>query len=72
MFRSIPILAAVLALTGCATSMQPSQEPDRSAVLQNCPPLVPLADDSFGAVVLKLSEVAGQYHKCRAAALESK
>jgi len=34
-----------------------------------CPPLAPLTDDSFGAVALKLIEVAGAYNKCRAAAL---
>lgn len=28
-----------------------------------------MSDDSFGATTLKLVEVAGQYRKCRAAAL---
>ena len=69
MSRSTPALIAALLLTGCATSTPPLPV-DKSLALQNCPPLAPLADDSFGAVVLKLSEVAGQYHKCRAAALE--
>ena len=41
-------------------------------MLAACPPLAPLKSDQLGAVVLKLSEVAGQYHKCRAAALEGK
>jgi len=31
--------------------------------------LTPLADNSFGATVEKLVEVAGIYHQCRAAAL---
>jgi hypothetical protein len=48
----------------------PPLQVDKSLVIQNCPPLTPLADGSLGAVVLKLSEVAGQYHKCRSAALE--
>jgi hypothetical protein len=34
-----------------------------------CPPLTPLVDDTFGATTLKLIEVAGQYRKCREAAL---
>jgi hypothetical protein len=37
--------------------------------VSNCPELSPLEDDSFGAVKIKLVEVAGIYHKCRAAAL---
>jgi hypothetical protein len=39
-------------------------------VVANCPPLAPLQDDSFGATTAKLVEVAGIYHKCRAAALK--
>lgn len=69
MFRSTQILLAAFLLAGCATSTQPLPEKDRSLVIQNCPPLAPLADDSMGALVLKLSEVAGQYHQCRKAAL---
>lgn len=38
-------------------------------VTANCPPLTPLADDTFAATTLKLIEVAGQYQRCRAAAL---
>lgn len=68
MSRSMSILAALFLLTGCASSMPPLPV-DKSLVILNCPPLVPLADNSMGAVVLKLSEVAGQYHKCREAAL---
>ena len=69
MSRFTLILGALCLLTGCASSMPPLQV-DKSLVIQNCPPLTPLADGSLGAVVLKLSEVAGQYHKCRSAALE--
>ena len=68
MFRSTLTLAALCLLTGCASSMPPLSV-DKSLVIQNCPPLAPLADGSLGAVVLKLSEVAGQYHRCRSAAL---
>lgn len=36
-------------------------------VKANCPDLVPLTDASFGATTNKLIEVAGIYHRCRAA-----
>lgn len=64
------IIAASTLLTGCASLTKPS--PDKSLVLAACPPLAPLKSNEMGAVVLKLSEVAGTYHKCRAAALEGK
>ncbi len=38
-------------------------------VVASCPDLTPLADPSFGATTLKLIDVAGQYRKCRRAAL---
>jgi len=38
-------------------------------VIANCPALTPLTDPSFGATTAKLVDVAGQYRKCRAAAL---
>lgn len=38
-------------------------------LLASCPPLQPLSDDTFGAIVLKLEEVGTTYRKCRAAAL---
>ena len=44
--------------------MQPSP-----LVIASCPALSPLTDDSFGATVLKLIEVANQYRDCAAAAL---
>lgn len=69
MNQSTVILAAASLLVGCATSTKPSLEPEKSQVLAACPPLTPLADDSMGAVVLKLQQVAGQYRECRAAAL---
>jgi hypothetical protein len=34
----------------------------------SCPRLTPLADDTFAATTQKLTEVAGQYYQCRAAA----
>lgn len=37
-------------------------------VTASCPPLTPLSDDSFGATTAKLTEVAGIYYRCRAAA----
>jgi len=64
------ILSGVaLLLAGCASSMPPSPEPMKPLLQASCPPLQPLTDDSFGAVVLKLEEVATTYRKCRAAAL---
>jgi hypothetical protein len=57
-------------LQGCSGSMPRSSSPVPSPLLvASCPPLQPLADDSFGATTLKLEEVAAQYWKCRAAAL---
>jgi hypothetical protein len=38
-------------------------------VVSSCPKLTELNDPSFGATVLKLVEVAGQYNECREAAL---
>lgn len=37
--------------------------------MASCPPLHPLADDSFGATSQKLIDVAAQYGKCRRAAI---
>jgi len=37
-------------------------------VVANCPRLVPLQDNSFGATTDKLASVSEQYYKCRAAA----
>jgi hypothetical protein len=65
--KTCAMLTAATLLTGCATSIQPS--PAMPLILANCPPLQPLADDTFGATTLKLIEVATQYQKCRAAAL---
>jgi hypothetical protein len=36
-------------------------------VIASCPDLTPLADPSFGATTLKLAELVGIYHRCRAA-----
>jgi hypothetical protein len=62
---------AALALTPCACSTTPSVRPQQPQPLVqvSCPPLVPLADDSFGAWVLWAQYAAGQYRVCRAAAL---
>lgn len=38
-------------------------------MVASCPELQPLSDDTMGAVVNKLVEVAGIYRECRAAAL---
>lgn len=71
--RSRPVLSTVTAailLSSCSASMPRSPEPQPAPlVVANCPPLTPLADDSFGATTRKLLELAEQYLKCRAAAL---
>lgn len=67
------IVIAAIALTACNPLMPPL--PDESPtplVVASCPDLTPLNDDSFGATSLKLIEVAGQYRKCRQAALGDK
>ena len=63
------IAIAAIALTGCAGSMPPSPGGPTALAVASCPPLTPLAEDSFGATTVKLIEVAGIYHRCRAAAL---
>ena len=60
---------AVTTLTGCDSLTRRSKAPDPTLVRVACPPLTPLTDDSFGATTIKLIEVAGQYYKCREAAL---
>lgn len=67
--KSLCISIAAI-LTACSTlSTTPSVDPRRVLVKVACPELTELTDKDFGATVLKLIEVAGQYHKCRAAAL---
>lgn len=68
--RSTLIPLAIFLLTGCATSTTPSPAPSVMGPLVQlaCPPLAPLTDNTLGGVVLKLAEVAAQYHQCRAAA----
>lgn len=67
--RFLCISSAATILTGCASSTRPLPDKPDPLVIQNCPQLVALTDDTFGATTLKLIEVAAQYHKCRAAAL---
>jgi hypothetical protein len=58
---------ASIPLMGCGflTKRSPEISP---LVTASCPKLTPLVDDSFGATVQKLTEVAGIYYECRAAA----
>ena len=66
---SIP--ASCVFLTACGLSTTPLLAGPNPLVVAACPPLSPLApeQDTFGDTTLKLVEVAGQYRKCRAAAL---
>lgn len=61
---------AVTIPLGCSSSMTRSEPPANPLIRANCPELVPLTDDSFGATTLKLIEVAGVYYRCREAALK--
>jgi hypothetical protein len=58
---------ASTALTGCGSLMKRSPEVS-PLVIASCPKLTPLVDDSFGATAQKLTEIAGIYYECRAAA----
>ena len=68
--KSLFIAIAATTLAACSASMPPSPDANQPPlVVASCPDLTPLADDSFGATTLKLIDVAGQYRKCRRAAL---
>ena len=61
-------LLICLLLTGCATPVK--LDAGNPVAVASCPERLPaLVDDTFGATVNKLVEVAGIYHKCRAAAV---
>lgn len=68
------IATASILLSSCSASMPRSPAPAGPSplVVASCPELTPLDDPSFGATTLKLTEVAGQYRECRAAALSSR
>lgn len=69
--RATPVAMLMFALLqGCALTPKPTPELS-PLVVSNCPPLTPLADDSFGATTNKLIEVVGTYYRCREAALGS-
>ena len=63
---SVVILAL---LSGCSTPFLRVKDRLNPLIEANCPSLTPLVDDTFAATTLKLVEVAGQYNKCREAAL---
>ena len=64
MIRIAAIVATCLVLAGCPGRLDPA-----ALVIASCPPLTPLADNTFGATTLKLIDVAGQYNVCRCAAV---
>lgn len=67
------LAALTLALcAGCSTAPSRAPPANQALVVVSCPPRTPLADDSFGAWVLKAQELAQAYDRCRAAALASK
>jgi hypothetical protein len=65
------MVIAVTILSGCNSLTRRSEPKPNPLVALSCPHLTPLTDDSFGATTLKLIEVAGQYYRCREAALSS-
>lgn len=67
--QTLCTVTASILLASCATSTKPSPAQPSPLVIANCPALAPLNDDSFGATVLKLIDVANQYRDCRDAAL---
>lgn len=59
-------------LVGCGFFQKKPVE-SNPLIATECPAeLPPLKDDTFGATTMKLSEVAGIYHTCRAAATGAK
>ena len=67
--RSFGTAAAGLMLCACSTPPRVLPPQPQPLVVSNCPLLAPLADESFGAWVLWAQYAAGQYAKCRRAAL---
>ena len=65
------MVTAATILPGCAWSTKRSDPKPNPLIAISCPQLTPLNDDSFGATTLKLIEVAGQYYRCREAALST-
>jgi len=61
------ILPFCLLLAGCPTTC-PKPDPSPLAAA-SCPEIQPPSDPSFGATTYTLVQQAGQYKKCRAAAL---
>ena len=69
-FMQLIILVNASLLAGCSWPIKPSLENLPSPlVTASCPALAPLGDDSMGALLTKLVEVANQYRECREAAL---
>ena len=61
-----------LLLAGCTTTGD-KLDPGNPVAIASCPEVLPaLVDPTFGATANKLTEVAGIYFKCRAAAVGKK
>lgn len=63
----LTIIALCCALAACCPN--PPKAEVSPLVISNCPEIQPPADDTFGATTYTLIQQAGQYRKCRAAAL---
>lgn len=69
LIRCISALTALLALTACGASIPRSPVPNNYLIQASCPPRVPATDDSLAGWERKAYELAEQYDKCRASAL---
>jgi hypothetical protein len=65
------VLLLCLLLAGCSVPVK--LDVGNPVAVASCPErLPPQVNDTFGGTVEKLVEVAGIYHKCRAAAVGAK
>lgn len=65
------LLALALGFAGgwYVHSPSPMDCKDSALITASCPELTPQTDPTFGATILKLQEVGGQYRECRTACL---
>lgn len=66
-FLYILIASLLLMCSGCSTTRY--RVGPTPLVVASCPDLTELEGTTFGDVVRKLAQVAGQYNECKAAAL---
>ena len=72
-FRLLPVLAAALTMTACASSAPPAialPPPLPAALLQSCPPPGPAPGAEVDAVAVALMDLYALYGQCAALHLE--